>query len=150
MDIYELSDKDLGLIKEVLREYPQTNALDLIYIIKDEEERRRQSDLDEIEITRKFYDQYVRFDLEDGIGSYEVWKVKSIKNYGNKMYSIYPEELIVSNVDGAYSIDRYLEDVTIETTNDLKKFTVISKEDYDAEFEKAIEYIRSLKDNLKI
>jgi hypothetical protein len=87
----------------------------------------------------------VKFDLGDGLGSYEVWKVKRIDvDDDRKQYSLYPDVTVISNVDGIYSIDTYLDEVVIETDSDLKKFTVISKEEYDKEFQNALDYYKSL------
>lgn len=146
MDIaLDLSDNDIKLIKALLKEYPNLKCYELLDILKDEEVRRKQIDLQGEEVIKKFLLKYVRFELCDGLGSYEVWKVKRIDVYENKTYSLYPDKGIVSNIDGTYSIDSYLEDVVIETTDDLKNFTVIPKEEYDKEFEKAIEYYKSFK-----
>ena len=148
MDIaLNLSDNNIKLVKALLKEYPNLKCCELLDILKDEEARRKQVELSGEEIIKKFLLKYIRFDIGDGLGSYEVWKVKRVDDFGNKTYSLYPEKGIVSNVDGVYSIDSYLEDIVIETIDDLKKLTVITKEEYEAEFEKAIEYYKSLKTN---
>lgn len=147
MELRELSLQQLNLIKSILREYPNLKCCEVNDLVKKEEKRRNQIELKGEEVVKKFLLKYVRFEICDGLGSYEVWKVKRVDDYGNNTYSLYPDSGIVSNVDGMYSIDSYLEDVVIETTDDLKRLTVITKEEYEAEFEKAIEYYKSLKTN---
>lgn len=148
MDIaLDLSDNDIKLIKALLKEYPNLKCYELLDILKDEEVRRKQIELSGEEIIKKFLLNYIRFNVGDGLGSYEVWKVRRIDDCGNKTYILYPADGTVSNVDGIYSIDSYLDNIVIETTDDLKKLTVITKEEYEAEFEKAIEYYKSLKTN---
>ena len=147
MDLLDLTDRELERFDSILREYPKLKAPELRDLLKKEQDRRSLSELSGTEIISKFLLRYVKFELCDGLGSYEVWKVKRIDDLGNKTYILYPEKPIVSNVDGMYSIDTYQDEVTIETNEDLKKFTVIPKEEYDSEFSKAIEYYKSLKND---
>lgn len=146
MDFRDLSKEQLTIFEDVLRGYPKFTASELLDLVRKEKSRRSEPQLKGPEITKKFLLKYVRFELCDGLGSYEVWKVKRIDvDDDRKQYSLYPDSLIVSNVDGDYSIDTYLEEVTIETDDDLKKFTVIDKEEYDQEFQKALDYYKNLK-----
>lgn len=145
MELIELSLQQLDIVKSVLKKYPNLKCCEVNDLIKQEEVRRNKIELNGEEIIKKFLLKYVRFDICDGIGSYEIWKVRRIDNYGNNTYSLYPEKGVVSNVDGIYSIDSYLDNVIIETTDDLKKLTVVTKEEYESEFEKAIKYYKSLK-----
>lgn len=147
MDLLNLTEKQLEIFKSILREYPNLKCCELKDLIVEEENRRSLVELSGEEIMKKYLLGYVRYELCDGLGSYEVWKVARIDDYGNKTYSLYPDKTIVSNIDGMYSIDVYSEDVVIETLDDLKRITPITKEEYDAEFQKAIEYYKSLKTN---
>lgn len=144
MNIQELSDSEIKLIKSVLKEYLQSKCLDLYNLLKNEEHRRTVPELSGPEVIKKFLFRYVKFEIPGGIGGYEVWKVSRVNDYGNKTYSLYPDKPIVSNIDGIYSIDTYLEDLTIETSDDLKRLTVITEEEYLKEFENALEYYKSL------
>lgn len=145
MELIELSLQQLDIVKSVLKKYPNLKCCEVNDFIKQEEARRNKIELNREEIIKKFLLKYVRFDICDGIGSYEIWKVRRIDDYENNTYSLYPEKGVVSNVDGIYSIDSYLDNVIIETTDDLKKLTVVTKEEYESEFEKAIKYYKSLK-----
>lgn len=146
MDLRDLGREQLAILESVLRDNPKLTSIELLDLVRKEKSRRSEPQLKGPEITKKFLLKYVRFELCDGLGSYEVWKVKRIDvDDDRKQYSLYPDSPVVSNVDGDYSIDTYLEEVTIETDSDLKKFTVIDKEEYDQEFQKALDYYKNLK-----
>jgi hypothetical protein len=146
MNLHDLGREQLAILEDVLRDNPKLTSIELLDLVRKEKSRRSEPQLKGPEITKKFLLKYVRFELCDGLGSYEVWKVKRIDvDDDRKQYSIYPDSPTVSNVDGDYSIDTYLEEVTIETDGDLKKFTVIDKEEYDREFQKALDYYKNLK-----
>lgn len=146
MDLRDLGREQLSILEDVLRDNPKLTSIELLDLVRKEKSRRSEPQLEGPEITKKFLLKYVRFELCDGLGSYEVWKVKRIDvDDDRKQYSLYPDSPIVSNVDGDYSIDTYLEEVTIETDSDLKKFTVIDKEEYNQEFQKALNYYKNLK-----
>lgn len=146
MDLRDLGREQLAILEDVLRDNPKLTSIELLDLVRKEKSRRSEPQLKGPEITKKFLLKYVRFELCDGLGSYEVWKVKRIDvDDDRKQYSLYPDSPVVSNVDGDYSIDTYLEEVTIETDGDLKKFTVIDKEEYDQEFQKALDYYKNLK-----
>ena len=148
MDLRDLGKEQLAILENVLRNYPKLTTLELLDLVRKEKHRRSLPQLRGTEITKKFLLKYVKFEICDGIGSYEVWKVKRIDvDDDRKQYTFYPDSPIVSNVDGDYSIDTYLEEVTIETDDDLKKFTVITKEEYDKEFQNALDYYKNLKKN---
>jgi hypothetical protein len=141
----DLKKDQLSILENVLRNYPKLTTLELLDLIRKENTRRSLPQLRGTEITKQFLLKYVKFDLCDGLGSYEVWKVKRIDvDDDRKQYSLYPDVTVISNVDGIYSIDTYLDEVVIETDSDLKKFTVISKEEYDKEFQNALDYYKSL------
>lgn len=146
MGLRDLGREQLAILEDVLRDNPKLTSIELLDLVRKEKSRRSEPQLKGPEITKKFLLKYVRFELCDGLGSYEVWKVKRIDvDDDRKQYSLYPDSPVVSNVDGDYSIDTYLEEVTIETDGDLKKFTVIDKEEYDQEFQKALDYYKNLK-----
>lgn len=146
MNLCDLRIEQLALLENVLRNNLKLTTLELLDLVRKEKHRRSLPQLKGPEITKQFLLKYVKFELCDGLGSYEVWKVKRIDvDDDMKRYSLYPDSPIVSNVDGDYSIDTYLEEVTIETDSDLKKFTVIDKEEYDQEFQKALDYYKNLK-----
>ena len=146
MDLHDLGREQLAILEDILRDNPKLTSIELLDLVRKEKSRRSEPQLKGPEITKKFLLKYVRFELCDGLGSYEVWKVKRIDvDDDRKQYSLYPDSPVVSNVDGDYSIDTYLEEVTIETDGDLKKFTVIDKEEYDREFQKALDYYKNLK-----
>ena len=146
MDLRDLTKEQLSTLECVLRDYLSMSALGLLDLLKEEKRRRLLPQLNGAEIIKQYLFKYVRFELCDGIGSYEIWKVKRIDvDDDKKQYTIYPEAPIVSNVDGTYSIDAYLEDVIIETDNDLKRLTIISKEEYDKEYQNALDYYKNLK-----
>lgn len=146
MNLRDLGREQLAILEDVLRDNPKLTSIELLDLVRKEKSRRSEPQLKGPEITKKFLLKYVRFELCDGLGSYEVWKVKRIDvDDDRKQYSLYPDSPVVSNVDGDYSIDTYLEEVTIETDGDLKKFTVIDKEEYDQEFQKALDYYKNLK-----
>jgi hypothetical protein len=146
MDLHDLGKEQLAILEDILRNNPKLTSIELLDLVRKEKSRRSEPQLKGPEITKKFLLKYVRFELCDGLGSYEVWKVKRIDvDDDRKQYSLYSDSPIVSNVDGDYSIDTYLEEVTIETDSDLKKFTVIDKEEYDQEFQKALDYYKNLK-----
>jgi hypothetical protein len=146
MDLRDLGKEQLAILEDILRNNPKLTSIELLDLVRKEKSRRSEPQLKGPEITKKFLLKYVRFELCDGLGSYEVWKVKRIDvDDDRKQYSLYSDSPIVSNVDGDYSIDTYLEEVTIETDSDLKKFTVIDKEEYDQEFQKALDYYKNLK-----
>lgn len=145
MDLRDLTEKQIEILKSILREYPNLKCSELKDLLIEEERRRSLIELSGEEIMKKYLLKYVRYELCDGLGSYEVWKVGRVDDYGNKTYSLYPDKTIVSNIDGFYSIDVYSEDVVIETLDDLKRITPITKEEFDNEFQKAIDYYQSLK-----
>ena len=146
MDLRELNKEQLGILEDALRDNPKLTVLELLDLVRKEKHRRSLPQLKGEDIVKQFLLKYVKFEICDGIGSYEVWKVKRIDvDDDRKQYAFYPDSPIVSNVDGDYSIDTYLEEVTIETDNDLKKFTVITKEEYDKEFQNALDYYKNLK-----
>ena len=146
MDLRDLGREQLAILEDVLRDNPKLTSIELLDLVRKEKSRRSEPQLKGPEITKKFLLKYVRFELCDGLGSYEVWRVKRIDvDDDRKQYSLYPDSPVISNVDGDYSIDTYLEEVTIETDGDLKKFTVIDKEEYDQEFQKALDYYKNLK-----
>lgn len=146
MDLRDLGREQLAILEDVLKDNPKLTSIELLDLVRKEKSRRLEPQLKGLEITKKFLLKYVRFELCDGLGSYEVWKVKRIDvDDDRKQYSLYPDSPVVSNVDGNYSIDTYLEEVIIETDGDLKKFTVIDKEEYDQEFQKALDYYKNLK-----
>ncbi len=147
MSLRDLSKEQISTVKSTLKEYPNLKCRDLLDLLKKEEDRRDLPKLNGIELTKKFLLSYVKYDLNDGLGSYEVWKVGRIDDFGNNTYSLYPDKTIVANVDGVRTIDTYVEDVFIETESDIERFTVISKDEYDEEFEKAIDYYKSIKPN---
>ncbi len=146
MDLRDLGREQLAILESVLRDNPKLTSIELLDLVRKEKSRRSEPQLKGPEITKQFLLKYVKFELCDGLGSYEVWKVKRIDvDDDRKQYSLYPDSPIVSNVDGNYSIDTYLEEVTIETDDDIKKFIVIDKEEYDREFQKALDYYKNLK-----
>lgn len=147
MALKNLTNKQLDTFDSVLREYPNLSCLELRDLIRDEQTRRSTPSLNEAEIVSKFLLKYIKLEFNDGIGSYEIWKIARVDDLGNKTFVLYPDKSVasISNIDGEYSISTYLENVTIETDEDLEAFTVINKEEYDSEFEKAIEYYKSLK-----
>ena len=143
--LLELDEKNLIILENVLRNYPKLTIIELLDLVRKEKTRRSSPQLKGQEIIKKFLLKYVRFDLHDGLGSYEVWKVRRIDvNDERNQYSLYPDISIVSNVDGNYSIDTYLEEAIIETNDDLNRFTIITKEEYDKEFQNALNYYKSL------
>ena len=146
MDLQDLTKPQLDCLKSVLRKYPNLNCCEVLDLLKNEEKRRNTPTLNGIEITKRFLNSYIRYEICDGLGSYEVWKVRRVDvDDDRKQYVLYPNSLIISNIDGNYSIDEYLEDITVETEDELKKFTVISKEEYDKEFNKALDHYMKLK-----
>ena len=146
MDLQDLTKPQLDCLKSVLRKYPNLKCSEVLDLLKNEEKRRNTPTLNGIEITKRFLNSYIRYEICDGLGSYEVWKVRRVDvDDDRKQYVLYPNSLIISNIDGNYSIDEYLEDITVETEDELKKFTVISKEEYDKEFNKALDHYMKLK-----
>ena len=146
MDLQDLTKPQLDCLKSVLRKYPNLKCCEVLDLLKNEEKRRNTPTLNGIEITKRFLNSYIRYEICDGLGSYEVWKVRRVDvDDDRKQYVLYPNSLIISNIDGNYSIDEYLEDITVETEDELKKFTVISKEEYDKEFNKALDHYMKLK-----
>lgn len=146
MNLRDLKIEQLALLENVLRNNLKLTTLELLDLVRKEKLRRSLPQLKGPEITKQFLLKYVKFELCDGLGSYEMWKVKRVDvDDDKKQYSLYPDSPIVSNVDGDYSIDTYLEEVTIETDSDLKRLIVISKEEYDKEFQKALDYYKNLK-----
>ena len=146
MNLRDLKIEQLALLENVLRNNLKLTTLELLDCVLKEKLRRSLPQLKGPEITKQFLLKYVKFELCDGLGSYEMWKVKRVDvDDDKKQYSLYPDSPIVSNVDGDYSIDTYLEEVTIETDSDLKRLIVISKEEYDKEFQKALDYYKNLK-----
>lgn len=146
MDLRNLEKQQLETLENTLRNYPKLTTLELLDLVRKEKKRRSELQLKGPEITKQFLLKYVRFELGDEYGSHEVWKVKRIDIDDNrKQYTIYPDSPIISNINGDYSIDTYLEEVIIETNSDLKRITVITKEEYDSEFQKALNYYKNLK-----
>jgi hypothetical protein len=147
MDLRDLTTEQLDIVDSVLRDYLNLDCIKLRDLIYTERHKRRLSKkLDGQELTKKFLLKYIKFELCDGIGSYEVWKVGRMDiDDDRKQYTLYPDKLMILNTDGEYSIDTYTEEVIIETEDDLKRLTVITKEEFNSEFEKAIEYYKSLK-----
>lgn len=147
MDLRDLNKEHLAILEDTLRDNPKLTTLELLDLVRKEKHRRSEPQLKGEDIVKQFLLKYVRFNVGDGIGSYEVWKVRRIDvDDDRKQYSLYPESPIVSNVDGDYTIDAYMnEEVVIETNDDLKKFTVIGKEEYDREFQNALDYYKNLK-----
>lgn len=146
MNLRDLKIEQLALLENVLRNNLKLTTLELLDLVRKEKLRRSLPQLKGPEITKQFLLKYVKFELCDGLGSYEMWKVKRVDvDDDKKQYSLYPDSPIVSNVDGDYSIDTYQEEVIIETDSDLKRLIVISKEEYDKEFQKALDYYKNLK-----
>lgn len=138
-----LEEGQLKTLENTLRNYPKLTTLELLDLVRKEKRRRSEPQLNGSEITKKFFLKYVKFELSDG--SYEVWKVDKVDcDDDRKQYTLYPKSPIVSNIDGNYSIDTYVEEVNIETDSDFNQFTVITKKEYDAEFQKALDYYKNL------
>lgn len=139
-------ESNLVEIKEFLEDIKTTCSIKNILQAIDEELNRRKKISEEFigKLKEKYLNQYIRYNLKDGLGSYMVFKVQDIrkvfKDYCDLCYSI-----SVSNVDGDYSINKY-KDASIKLYSDLEedKLELITEEDYKEEFNKAIEYYKSL------
>lgn len=146
MDFRNLSNEQLELLDQVLRDNARLDIPELLDLVRKETSRRSELHIGGTEITKRFLLKYVKYDIRDGLGSYEVWRVGRIDTDDDlKQYTLYPESPMVSKIDGNYSIDSYLEEVIIETPSDLSRVTVIEKEEYDREFTNALEYYKNLR-----
>lgn len=142
-DYHETS---LTFLKEFLEEVNINESVENIIKNIERELSRRKSVSEELinELKKKYLNQYIRYNYKDGLGSYIVTKVIDI-NKTNKDYCDLYYSVSVSNVDGDYTINSY-KSASIKIYSDLEqeKIEVITEEEYKDEFNKAIEYYKSL------
>jgi len=142
----EYHESNLTFIKEFLEEVNIAYSIkNVMQAINDELDRRKRLSEEFVnKVKEKYLNQYIRYNLKDGLGSYIVLKVSNIgKTHGDYIDLYY--SVSISNVDGDYSIQNY-KDGSIKLYSDLEetKINIITEKEYKEEFNNAIEYYKSL------
>lgn len=140
--IKECSKSNLIFIKEFLQEFKNSETIgSIIKKITNELDLRdniRKNNLTEVK--EKYLNQYVKIILR-GLGTYIIFKVVEVKEVNKEIRLYYYNS--ISNIDGCYDIsinDSYY----IYHNNYSSEINIITKEEYDSEFEKAIKYYRDI------
>lgn len=147
MDLKEYRKEDLESIEDFLQEARDnklTGVLQVIKEIRKELDSRIVFKEAESELQKEYLGAYVSFDYETGLGISSVFKVEKVSydEFEGVLYLSTNAEVCL--LDSGYSIE-HKSTIPIypgQIKNSLKK---IDKSVYDAEFDKAIEYYKSLK-----
>jgi hypothetical protein len=147
MDLHDYKKEDLENIENFLqsaRDNKLTGVLQVIKEIREELQKRVTFKEAELELQKKYLGAYVSFDYETGLGISSVFKVDKVSYDEFEGVLLLSTNAEVCLLESGYSIEH---DSTIpiypeQIKNSLKK---IDKAEYDAEFDKAIEYYKSLK-----
>lgn len=138
-------ESNLIFIQEFLQDSKVLSNHPIVQAIKDELDRRKKISEEFVNgLKKKFLGKYIRYNLNDGLGSYTIFKVSDVKRV-HKDYCEVCYSVSVSNVDGDYSINNYRSgSIKLYSNFEENNLQVITKEDYKKEFDKAIEYYKSL------
>jgi len=138
-------ESNLIFLLEFLQDSKILSNHPIISAIKDELDRRKKLSEEFVnKLKEKYLNQYICYNLKDGLGSYTIFKVSDIKKV-HKDYCEICYSISISNVDGDYSINNY-KNGNIKLYSDLEEenLEIITEKDYKKEFDKAIEYYKSL------
>lgn len=141
----EYHESNLIFIQEFLQDSKILSNHPIVKAINDELERRKKITEDFVnKLKEKYLNQYIRYNFKDGLNSYSVFKILDIKKINKDYYEIC-YHVIVSNVDGEYSINNY-KNGSIKLYSNLEetKIEIITQEEYKKEFNKALKYYISL------
>ena len=146
---------------EFLKEYHESNLIMLVEFLEEldlnkpvsnilnaikKELDRRKNITDEFVNTlkEKYLNKYIRYNYNDGLGTYTIFKVTDIKKTKKEYCDLY-YSVKVSNVDGNYTIESF-ENASLKIYCELEqeRIEVITEDEYKEEFNKAIEYYKSL------
>lgn len=147
MDLRSYKKEDLETIENFLQEARDNKLTSVLQVIKEiqkELNERVTFKEAESELQKEYLGAYVSFDYETGLGISSVFKVEKISydEFEGVLYLSTNAEICL--LDSCYSIE-HNSTVPIypwQIKNSLRK---IDKAEYDMEFDKAIEYYKSLK-----